>query len=56
MKHMIFYKQPQAYVAFLQKLVSDGEHRVIATLVWSTNLNYEHDAVLVLEEQFGDSR
>lgn len=47
-----FYKQPEAYAEFLTQLVSNKEHRVFAKLVWSTNLNCEYDAVLVLEEQF----
>jgi len=47
-----FYKHPEQYAAFLHKLNADEDHRVIAKLVWSTDSNYEQDAVLVLEEQF----
>jgi len=47
-----FYKHPEWYAAFLHQLVSAGENRVIVKLVCSTDLNYEQDAVLVLEETF----
>jgi len=48
-----FYKRPEEYAEFLAQLIADGEYRIIATLVLSTNPSQEGDSLLILEEPVG---
>ena len=49
-----FYKQPEAYQAFLANLVGDGERLILAELVWSTASQCQEDALLILKEPFAE--
>ncbi|WP_027156669.1 hypothetical protein [Methylobacter luteus] len=46
-----FYKHPEDYAEFLDQLIADDKHRVMAKLVLSADSSKQNDALLVLEEE-----
>ena len=49
-----FYKQPEAYRAFLAIIVGGTERLIFAQLVWSTDTRCKEDALLILKEPIAE--